>query len=146
MNASRPCFTGANAAAAGLLDSGITDPILIVPSIGAVAASGSAQSSVEISHPDGAADVAGAAVVAAAGADVAPPAVVAGAAVVAAGAVVSAAAVVAAGAAVVSSLPLSSPPQAPTISTVTAANAAKVERRRFMASPPSGGWLWNDVA
>jgi len=58
MNASKPCLTGANAAAAGLFDNGMTEPILITSSIGAVAASGSAHSSVLTVHPDAPADFA----------------------------------------------------------------------------------------
>src|SRR6478609_2772612 len=44
-------ITGAKAAAAGPPDSGPDEPILIVPSIGALARSGSTQSSVLTVHP-----------------------------------------------------------------------------------------------
>src|SRR6476659_232797 len=51
MYAWKPWITGAKAAAAGPPDSGPDEPILIVPSIGALARSGSTQSSVLTVHP-----------------------------------------------------------------------------------------------
>src|SRR5690606_10357231 len=134
----RPCFTGANAAAAGLFDNGMTDPMSIVPSIGAVAASGSAHASVLTVQPDGSAVVvSGAPVVSAPAVVVSGAPVVSAPAVVVSGApVVSAPAVVSGGAVVVASPPSSSPPQAPTRRTAVAAKAAQVERRRIMVVSP----------
>ena len=51
MYASKPRAAGSNAAAAAPPDNGIAEPMRIVPSIGALARSGSEQSSVSTAQP-----------------------------------------------------------------------------------------------
>ena len=60
---SKPAFTGAKAIAATLPESGNTLPIFTVPVIGALAASGSTQSSVLTAHAADVASVVGTSVV-----------------------------------------------------------------------------------